>query len=341
MFNSVETHSRTSSLSHDFDDNAQIDRYLQSFLKLRGDSDTDPLWAKAFDEVRRFALRPAKRIRPRLMLAGYTLASGQTDCPPAVWQFASAIELLHIFMLIHDDVADQAEKRRGDVSLHRILGSGKLGEDLAIVAGDYLFARALEGMLSCGSTHAALATSVYLRTCRSTASGQYLDLILPHVPLHRVTLWQTLKTASLKTARYSFSTPLYCGAMLAGAEPEVLEGLERLGRYVGVAYQLKDDLIGLFGNEEVEGKTCLDAAQGKRTFPLIAAFLKASPADRAEMEQPCSRERMQTLVDQNRGRTVTEKMIARSMRSAGKLLKTLPVHPAGKVMLENILSIGS
>src|SRR5690606_28810786 len=106
--------------------------------------------------------------------------------PPSLWTFAAGIELLHTFMLIHDDVADRATLRRNAPALHLQLGAGRAGEDLAVVAGDYLFARAIELMLGCGATHAALATRYYLQVCRDTAAGQALDLQLARVPLREV-----------------------------------------------------------------------------------------------------------------------------------------------------------
>ena len=185
-------------------------------------------------------LRPGKRVRPALVVTGYSLVRPGEAVPQGVYDFAAALELLHAFMLVHDDVADRAETRRGGKALHHLLGSP--GESLAIVAGDHLFARSIEGMLGCGLKEATAATRYMLAICRHTAVGQFLDLQLSETAVEEVTLFQTLRVAHLKTARYGFVAPLVCGAMLGGADADLLDVLSRIGRHAGLAFQLRDDL---------------------------------------------------------------------------------------------------
>ncbi|MBS1148843.1 MAG: geranyltranstransferase, partial [Myxococcaceae bacterium] len=195
------------------------------------------------------------------------------------------LELLHTFMLVHDDVADRANVRRGGPSLHHLLGEGRLGEDLAVVAGDHLYARAMEAMIGAPSAHAVAASRFMLEICRHTAAGQHLDLSLSRAPLEKVGLFQTLKVAHLKTARYGFVAPLVCGGMLGGASPELIDGLGRVGRLAGLAYQLRDDLIGLYGEDKVTGKDGGgDFFEGKRTFPVVAAWTRADAGGRRTLE---------------------------------------------------------
>src|SRR6185312_1095173 len=117
------------------------------------------------------------------------------DDDPHVLRFAAAVELLHTFLLVHDDVADRAETRRGAAALHCILAHGRKGEQLAVVAGDHLFACAVEAMLASGLPGAPAATAFYLGVCRETAVGQYLDLEVTRAPLGSVTLFQTMRIA--------------------------------------------------------------------------------------------------------------------------------------------------
>jgi geranylgeranyl diphosphate synthase, type I len=318
---------------------AHVEAALAQLFELPDEQTLDTRWSEACARTRDYALRPAKRLRPALVLAGHGLARGSTAVPPGLWRFAAGLELLHTFLLIHDDVADQAELRRGGPVLHRLLAPGRSGEDLAVVMGDHLFARSLEAMLESGMQGASRVARYYLGVCRHTAAGQYLDLDLSRVPLAEVTLWRTLRVAHLKTARYGFSAPLVCGAMLGGADAALQEGLERVGRSVGLAYQLRDDLIGLFGDSVVAGKASDgDFTQGKRTFPVVAAYVRATAAGREELERlwtlpveekdaaACARAR--ELVEHFGGRAACERAVDRASRAARRNLQFLP-NPHG------------
>ena len=318
---------------------AHVEAALAQLFELPDESSLDARWTRAMEQGRAYALRPAKRLRPALVLAGYGLARGGTGVPEGLWHFAAGLELLHTFLLIHDDVADQAELRRSGPVLHRMLAPGRPGEDLAVVMGDHLFARSLEAMLESGLPGVSRVVQYYLGVCRHTAAGQYLDLDLSRMPLSEVTLFQTLRVAHLKTARYGFSAPLVCGAMLGGTDDTLQKGLEQVGRSVGLAYQLRDDLIGLFGDASVAGKACDgDFTQGKRTFPVMAAYVRATPAGREELERlwalPVEEKdevalaRARALVESFGGRVACERAVERASRLARRGLSTLP-NPHG------------
>lgn len=337
----------------------QLDALITELLQLDDERGLDPAWSLAQLHVREYAQRPAKRVRPLLLVAGYELAK-DARAPESVWRFAAALELLHTFMLIHDDVADAAELRRGGPALHRLLGGAerKLGEDLAVVAGDHLFALAIEAMLGSGAPNAAAATSYLLQICRHTAAGQFLDLQLSKAELSEVTLFQTLKVANLKTAKYGFSAPLVAGAMLAMGEartPEqqrLITALDRIGQKLGLAFQLRDDLIGLFGDERVSGKPSDgDFVEGRRTFPVIAAWTRGRDAERATLEwlwslDPSSKDRdallsARALVRTTGGLRATERMIQRLTRSSRKLLFSLSLSERGgaiRAQLDHLIS---
>ncbi|OJH41757.1 farnesyltranstransferase [Cystobacter ferrugineus] len=321
---------------------------LHQILELEDERHLDPAWNKVLEQVRSYSLRPSKRIRPALVLVGYALGRGDTRAPSGLWRFAAATELLHTFMLIHDDVADQADTRRGGAALHKMLGEGRLGENLAIVIGDHLYGRSLEVMLGCNLPEADVATRYFLKVCRYTAAGQYMDIRLPHQPLAELSIYNALRVAYLKTALYGFTAPLVCGAMLSGSAPEIINKLERFGRYVGTAYQLRDDLLGLYGQSSVVGKpTDSDLAQGKRTFPLLAAYLRATPEARQEMETLCipgpkdetMLQRARELVEIHGGRSATERIIERSTNAAARILHTLPEAGGLKQMLRDLLQM--
>lgn len=325
----------------------EFERALAERLVLADEAAIDPRWSRAMVELRAYALRPAKRVRPTLLVAGWALATKglSRGVPSEVLEFAVGLELLHTFMLIHDDVADRAATRRGGPALHKVLASAQSGEDLAVVVGDHVYARAIEVMLASGLPASAAATRYMMAICRHTAAGQYLDLDLSRTPLGDVTVFQTLKVANLKTARYGFVAPLVAGAMLGGADDALLDQLERVGRQVGLAFQLRDDLIGLFGDDTVAGKAGGgDFVEGKRTFPVLAAWTRADAAGREALEQlwsardPAALERARALVDTWGGREATERVIERMTRSARRILTQLPTGGGVRLLLDGLVA---
>lgn len=325
---------------------SHVEGRLAELLALPDEQTIDPRWSHALASAREYALRPGKRLRPALLAIGHGLATGHAQLGDGVWTFAAAFELLHTFLLIHDDVADRAERRRGSPALHRVLAAGRLGEDLAVVVGDHLFARSIEAMLATGLPGAPRVVRHYLGICRHTAAGQYLDLDLTRAPLFEVTLFQALRVAHLKTAQYGFVAPLVCGAMLGGAPPPLLQALERVGRQLGLAYQLRDDLIGLLGDPALAGKsTDGDLTQGKRTFPVLAAYTRAPPAIRNQMDalwadgvsDPASLARARLLVTTHGGVSATERLIDRATRSARRVIAALPHGGGFRDLLDSLV----
>ena len=318
----------------------ELERQLEHWVSAEDERGLDPLWQQSRQLVREYTLRPAKRVRPTLVAVGWMLARNEGfTIPKEVVQFAAGLELLHTFMLIHDDVADRAHTRRGGPSLHHLLGAGRVGEDLAVVSGDHLYARAMEVMFSAASPHAIAASRYMLEICRHTAAGQHLDLVLTHAPLSEVTLFRTLKVADLKTARYGFVAPLACGAMLGGADRSRLELLRRVGRHAGLAYQLRDDLIGLCGDDAVAGKEGgADYLEGKRTFPVIAAWTRADALGRAQLEALWDRpvpeflEAARKAVASWGGIASTQRVVEVRTRAARKALEPLIASPAGLIL---------
>jgi geranylgeranyl diphosphate synthase type I len=233
--------------------------------------------------LREFATRPGKRLRPKLVTLGWRAGGGADPAPEGLARFAAALELLHAFFLVHDDIADDACTRRGGPALHRVLGDARLGEQLAVVAGDLLFVEAIDAMLGCGLPGAATTTREVLAACRETASGQYLDIAFTGKELADVSCSAARQAELLKTARYSFEAPLVAGAMLAGARPEVLGALRKVARPLGLAFQLQDDLLP-FGLGDAAGKPALaDLAAGKKTWLLLLTWRALDEVGRARL----------------------------------------------------------
>lgn len=246
------------------------------------------------------AVSGGKRLRARFCLAGWQSVAehaGQTGGPGlAVIGAAAALEVFHAAALVHDDIIDNSDTRRGHSSAHRSLQAlheqrGWDGESVAfgraggILLGDLLVALSddlLETALqSLPSQLAGPARAQYATMRRDVTIGQFLDVAEESahitVPDHEHAA-RALQVASLKSARYSVEQPLLIGARLAGADQEQLASLSAFGQPVGMAFQLRDDVLGVFGDADVTGKPAGDdLREGKRTV-LVAYAREALPA---------------------------------------------------------------
>lgn len=203
------------------------------------------------------ALSPrGKRLRPALLIFSSRLGNGGAD----VSRPAAALELVHSAALLHDDVVDHAETRRGSVA-----ASKKLGQSAALVLGNYLYSKAFELMPSSNGLRQQLSAATSMM-----CSGEALELARRRdlkTGLGDYIHMAGKKTASLTSACCSI------GAVLGQADPEVCCSLAAYGLFLGLAYQIRDDCLDLKGEKETTGKGCYrDFAEGNATLPLIVAL---------------------------------------------------------------------
>jgi geranylgeranyl diphosphate synthase type I len=248
-----------------------------------------------------YVMRPGKRLRPAFCRLGYSIhADAQEQTADRVAGFAAAIEVVHAFLLIHDDVADRATTRRGRPALQVLLrgmadesvsegDASRIGNDLAIVAGDVLYTVALQAMLrppGIDGDLALLAFEEMISACRAAGIGQCIDIALSARSLAAVTPAEILELDRLKTASYTFEGPLVAGAFLGNAPADLFPWLRRFCAAAGVAFQVQDDLFALFAEDDELGKPGLaDLREAKKTWPLVTAFQEATPADRRWLEE--------------------------------------------------------
>ena len=255
----------------------------------------DPGFAEAAGELRRFVLGGGKRIRPTFAWWAWQAAGGDPDGPEAdaVLRAASALELIQGCALVHDDLIDESDTRRGNPTVHRRFsdahdeqgwrgGSGQFGMSAAVLLGDVALAWADDMLHASGlpieSLQRAMRPWRAMRT--EMLAGQYLD-VFSQVRGDE-SAEAALQVAELKSASYTVARPLQLGAEIAGADEATLAALESFGHDVGVAFQLRDDLLGVFGDPEVTGKPAGDdLREGKRTL-LIAEALEAARAQNDE-----------------------------------------------------------
>lgn len=246
------------------------------------------------NNIKEFICRAGKRIRPILFCIGYR--GYAQKIPPRLFRSALSLELLHDFLLVHDDIIDKSSLRRGRPSMHALLkdylGQNKKakfsGEDLAIVAGDVIYALALDAFLAVKEDprrkEAALKKFIQAALC--TAGGEFIELLLGSKPIEKVSREDIYKIYDYKTAHYTFASPLTIGATLAGAKTSQIKKLYSCGMLLGRAFQIKDDIIGIFGEDKETGKSNLtDIKEAKRTLLLWHAFNHADKKDKLTLKR--------------------------------------------------------
>lgn len=232
-----------------------------------------------YEPIARFTASGGKRVRPVLALLGAEAVGGRAE---DALSCAVAVELFQSAALVHDDIADEGELRRGEPCLHRTIGMG-----LAINAGDLALTQVVEALLADDALddgRRLRAIGEVIRMERHTLEGQALDLGWVRDARWDLTPDDYLYMVTSKTAWYSAAVPLRVGALVGGGAEEAARGLEEVGLAAGVAFQLQDDLLNLVGDAEAQGKDLRsDVTEGKRTLAVVWALAHLGEADRAEL----------------------------------------------------------
>lgn len=261
----------------------QIDKSLARFLeKIKTDYKLDLVDPILYNSIREFSLREGKRLRPILLALSYKgYRKDSSRMSPSIYYASTCIELLHNFMLIHDDIIDRSDLRRGKPTLHKLLAksaktpeSDRLGGDLAIVAGDIVYALAIDAFLSINEdlSRKERALKYFIQTAVFTAMGEFADTLDGVCGIETVSEKDVFLNYTLKTARYTFDCPLVVGAILAGAGNHDIRSLSQLGLLIGQAFQVQDDVIGIFDSEKNIGKSILsDLEESKKTLLVCHA----------------------------------------------------------------------
>ncbi|MEW2441696.1 polyprenyl synthetase family protein [Micromonospora marina] len=270
----------------------RIDKALTEFLAgQRG-------WLTAVDDgllpvaeaIEAFVLGGGKRLRPAFGYWGYRGAGG-VDSDHVVATLA-ALEFVQASALIHDDLMDRSDTRRGEPAMHRRFAArhrtagwggdaDSFGDAAAILLGDLCLVWSDELLHSSGLPPATVARArpVFDEMRTEVTVGQYLDVLTQATG--DTSLDRAAKVARYKSAKYTVERPLLLGAALAGAPPEVHAAYSAYGLPLGEAFQLRDDVLGVFGDPERTGKPAGDdLREGKRTYLVAAALETLDPAGR-------------------------------------------------------------
>lgn len=228
-----------------------------------------------YEPIRYVLSMGGKRIRPVLMLLGYNLYKEDTD---KILMNAIALETYHNYTLLHDDLMDQADLRRGHETVHK-----KWDANTAILSGDSMLVLAYERMAQCDSRHLADVLSLFTTTALEIGEGQQYDMEFE--TRDDVREEEYIEMIRLKTS-VLLACALKIGAILADASAEDADNLYKFGEQMGLAFQLQDDYLDVYGDSKVFGKKIGgDITSNKKTFMLINAFSHANEAQRQELEK--------------------------------------------------------
>ena len=297
-------------MSASFEPIVAISQRLDTFVSAQrsATADAGPDAARFLDAAAA-AMAGGKRLRGRFLIAGWRAVeeAGRPDvAAPSddVITAAAALEAFQAAALVHDDLIDNSDTRRGRPAAHRALESAHrdagwvgdadaFGRSSAILLGDLLVAWSddlfEEGLAVSAPERAATARSAYATMRREVTLGQFLDIAEESAyttePDDRHAA-RALRVASFKSARYSVQQPLAIGGALAGADAAQAAALAEFGHPLGMAFQLRDDVLGVFGDERETGKPSGDdLREGKRTVLIAYAREALSPAARRLMDE--------------------------------------------------------
>lgn len=216
-----------------------------------------------------------KRLRGALVKLGYELTNAPATLE--ILKPAVAVEIFQTAILAHDDIIDKSLLRRGKPTLYKVLGGDHHGISQTICLGDIAFFLTMK-LLSESKfpdKNKNLALQCFARTTINTGWGEVLDVELPYLKGEK-TAADVLTIFKLKTAEYTITGPVQIGAILGGADELLLKDIEEFGTNLGIAFQIQDDILGVFGDEKTVGKPVTsDIEEGKLTLMILYAREKA------------------------------------------------------------------
>ncbi|MGW9626771.1 polyprenyl synthetase family protein [Microbacterium sp. NPDC055521] len=337
----------------------RLGRFVQSIRSRSPEYGPD---ADLFLDAAAATLQGGKRLRARFAHAGWLAAAGDvatTDA--ALWGLGAALEVFQSAALVHDDLIDNSDTRRGRPASHRALEAAHrragwhgdaeaFGRSTAVLLGDLLVAWSDDLLEECliGHPHAAPTRAEYARMRRDVTVGQMLDVteesawsVNPPASL----LERALRVVALKSARYSVEQPILLGATLGGADERLLARLRAFGHPVGMAFQLRDDMLGVFGDPVITGKPAGDdLREGKRTALIAIAREALTPDARAHLDErigdpelsAAEVAQLQELIRETGAAAQVEQMIAEYSDAAVRALRDAELNATASRALQGL-----
>ncbi len=340
-----------------------VDTALSEFFDSRANhvESIDPKFTEAVGALRDFTMTGGKRLRPMFAWLGYLGAvdsDTSTESESAVVAAFSALELIQSCALIHDDIIDASETRRGFPTVHRRFAaahaehgwagsSDEYGESVAILVGDIALAWADDMLMTAGLSPDAFGRAIGPWSAMRTEvlGGQLLDIALEAAASEKTT--DTERVYRFKTAAYTVERPLHLGAAVADASEDIVRAYRTFGHDVGIAFQLRDDHLDIFGDPAATGKgSGDDLREGKRTV-LFGTALKLcdehDPAAAAKLRAGIGTVRAQADVDELReiihhsgAADIVERRITELTESGVAALASAPINPDIRAQLADL-----
>ncbi|GIF76791.1 geranylgeranyl pyrophosphate synthase [Asanoa siamensis] len=331
----------------------RVDKSLAWFLADRRAwmAGVDSALAPVADAIEGFVLRGGKRLRPAFGYWGFRGAGGH-DSDQVVTALA-ALELVQASALIHDDLIDRSDTRRGEPAVHRRFAvshraqgwagdADGFGESAAVLLGDLCLVWSDELLHAGGLDPAAIsrARPVFDEMRTEVTIGQYLDVLTQATG--DTSVERAGKVARLKSAKYTVERPLLLGAALADAPAPVAAAYSGYGLPLGEAFQLRDDLLGVFGDPALTGKPAGDdLREGKRTYLVAAAFESATESGRGDLLRllgspeldAAGIERLREVIVGSGAAERTERRITVLLESALSAIEAAPIEGEARTAL--------
>jgi geranylgeranyl pyrophosphate synthase len=266
-----------------------------------------------------------KRLRPILFMLAYRLAGGDND--DHAMPLALAFELIHTATLVHDDINDEAEQRRGIPTIHAMSGQAK-----AVIAGDWLFVQGF----GLGGRYSAQIVDIIARCCANIAVSEFHQL--DHVLNLATTPEDYFSIVKGKTAG-PFAAGCQAAGLIAGLSEIKALGLQRFGMELGIAFQLVDDLLDLRGDERMGKPRGADVHEGKMTLPLIHALTLSHGSHRQRLSELIENfsdddfDELMTLLDRSTSMEYAELLVRTHIERAQAELSAFPDSDAKRLML--------
>lgn len=264
----------------------EINREIETFFRgWEGEVKQASLKLLLLNQLFADASSGGKRLRGTLVKLGYEMAGASYALE--ILKPAVAFEIFQTAILAHDDVIDLSPLRRGKPTIYQALGANHYAVSQTICLGDigYFLAVRLIARSNFPDERKSKALDLFSQAMLETALGQMLDVELPYRQGSKEEA-DALIIFRLKTARYTVSGPLSLGAILGGADEKLLHDIDRFGESLGVAFQIQDDILGVFGDEKTVGKSVTsDIEEGKNTLLIIHALEKATPKQKEILDR--------------------------------------------------------
>lgn len=275
---------------------AALEAFIQEYFQAeKARYDYGPWFEPLYFDLAEYVGRKGKRVRPAMFLMAYRAFGGVRPLDdPQLLQCATALELLHTFVLMHDDVIDRSETRRGLPTYHRLVSqrigafedSARTGGNVAIVMGDIVFAMAIRAIatLDVEPEVRARALDAFLNATIDTGSGEIQDILFGVKDIEHVTAADIERMYHLKTTRYTFEAPCVLGAVLAGADAGKVAAIRRFTDPLGLAFQIQNDLLECRFRDAEDLAASADLLEGKKTMVVRESYDRLDQTDRSFLQ---------------------------------------------------------